>query len=167
MTLAELNIVPRYRAEAELIQCCGSHAWARAMAGRRPFASRDRLLLAAEEIWWRLDAADWREAFGAHPQIGQPSGAGHPPAAQAWSIQEQAGMRHAGAIVAASLEEANREYLARFGYLFIVSASGKSAEEMLADLRARLENPPEQEIRVAAEEQNKITRLRLERLISV
>ena len=167
MTLAELNVLPDYRAEAELLKCCGSTAWAQWMARRRPFASSDRLLDAASEIWWRLDEADWIQAFRAHPQIGQRQSTAHRSTqVQAWSAQEQSGMDPADAGVTMDLEEANREYLEKFGYIFIVCASGKSAEEMLAILRSRLPNSPEQEIRVAAEEQNKITRLRLEKLLA-
>jgi hypothetical protein len=77
MTLAELNILPRYRAEEEFLKCCGSVAWARTMARRRPFASFERLLQAASEIWWRLDETDWKEAFQAHPQIGKQTPAAH------------------------------------------------------------------------------------------
>jgi OHCU decarboxylase len=136
------------------------------MARRRPFPSPDRLLDAASEIWWRLDEADWIQAFRVHPQIGQRQSTAHKSTqSQAWSAQEQSGMDHADADVTMDLEEANREYLEKFGYIFIVCASGKSAAEMLAILRSRLPNSPEQEIRVAAEEQNKITRLRLEKLL--
>jgi 2-oxo-4-hydroxy-4-carboxy-5-ureidoimidazoline decarboxylase len=158
MTLAELNALPRYRAEAEFIKCCGSPAWARMMAGRRPFVNRERLLRAANEVWSRLDPAGWMEAFGAHPQIGQQE-------AHGWPAEEQSGMKRAGVGVTMALEQANQEYRAKFGYIFIVCASGKSAEEMLAILRSRLPNSPEAEIRVAAEEQSKITCLRLEKLI--
>ncbi|HYL75005.1 MAG TPA: 2-oxo-4-hydroxy-4-carboxy-5-ureidoimidazoline decarboxylase [Bryobacteraceae bacterium] len=166
MTLQELNSVPRYRAEAELIKCCGSAAWVRTMTGRRPFANRERLLRAASEVWWHLDPADWLEAFRAHPQIGQQKAATLTPVqAQAWSAQEQSGMSRAGVGVTMELEEANQEYLARFGYIFIVSASGKSADQVLSILKSRLANPPETEIRVAAEEQDKITRLRLDKLV--
>ncbi|MGD0301876.1 MAG: 2-oxo-4-hydroxy-4-carboxy-5-ureidoimidazoline decarboxylase [Bryobacteraceae bacterium] len=158
MTLAEFNTVPRYRAEAELIQVCGSRAWVRGMAGRRPFGDLDRLLRAASEVWWSLDETDWQEAFSAHPKIGATT-------TGAWSAQEQSGMRRAGAAVTTELEEANQEYLAKFGYIFIVCASGKSADEMLAILRSRLTNAPDREIRIAADEQAKIIRLRLEKLL--
>lgn len=165
MILAELNKLPRYRAEEEFLKCCGSKGWARAMARRRPFASFERLMQAAAEIWWRLDAADWMEAFRAHPRIGErtvPVGT----APQTWPAREQSGMSRATATVASALQEGNQQYLAKFGFIFVICASGKTAEEMLASLRSRLANPPEQEIRVAAEEQNKITRLRLEMLFT-
>lgn len=168
MTLIELNVSPRNRAEDELLKCCGSAAWARGMSGRRPFASLDRLLKAASEIWWQLNPDDWMQAFRAHPQIGQRQPSAHASAqAQAWSAQEQSGMSRAGVGVTMELEEANQEYLVKFGYIFIVCASGKSADEMLRILRSRLPNSPAQEIRVAAEEQNKIMRLRLEKLLTV
>jgi OHCU decarboxylase len=160
MTLAEINVLPRYRAEEEFLKCCGSTGWARAMARRRPFASFDRLLQVATEIWWRLDPSDWLEAFKAHPRIGERK------TATAWSAQEQSGMNRAASSVATAIEEANHEYFDKFGFIFIICATGKSAEEMLANARARLANEPSAEIRVAAEEQNKITQLRLRKLIA-
>ena len=167
MTLAELNALPRYRAEEEFLKCCGSPAWARSMARRRPFASFDRMLQAASEIWSRLDPADWKEAFRAHPQIGQrqqpPCASSH---AQAWSAREQAGMNRAPAPVANALEEANQEYLAKFGYIFIFCATGKTGQEMLDSVQSRLASTPEDEIRVASQEQDKITILRLRKLLT-
>jgi OHCU decarboxylase len=160
MTLAELNMLPRYRAEEEFLKCCGSAGWARAMARRRPFASFDRLLKAATEIWWRLDASDWMEAFRAHPRIGERK------APATWSAQEQAGMNRATTTLASAIEEANHDYFEKFGFIFIICAAGKSAEEMLQNARSRITNAPEQEIRVAAEEQNTITHLRLRKLIA-
>lgn len=166
MTLAELNAFPRYRAEGEFAKCCGSTAWVRTITGRRPFINRDRLMKAASEVWWRLDREDWLEAFRAHPQIGQRKAATPTSReAQAWSAKEQSGIARAGAAVASALEEANQEYFEKFGYIFIVCATGKSADEMLAILKSRMANAPEAEIRVAAEEQDKITRLRLEKLV--
>jgi len=157
MTLTELNKLPRYRAEEEFLKCCGSKGWARAMARRRPFANFDRLLQAATEIWRGLDSSDWIEAFQAHPRIGERNVGGAP-------AEEQAGMNRATATVVSAMEEANQEYFEKFGFIFIICASGKPAEEMLANLRSRLANSPEEEIRVAAEEQNKITQLRLGRI---
>jgi OHCU decarboxylase len=162
VTLHELNSLPRYRAEGELLKCCGSTAWARTMAGRRPFVGFDRLLKAASEVWNRLDQADWLEAFKTHPQIGERKEIVH-----VWAAREQSGMERAGIAVAGALEEGNREYLAKFGYIFIVCATGKSADEMLAILQSRLLNPPEEELRIAAEQQNKITCLRLEKLLTL
>ncbi len=134
--------------------------WARAMARRRPFASFERLLQAASEIWWRLDSSDWMEAFKSHPRIGERK------ATAKWSAQEQSGMNRATTSVATAMEEANHEYFDKFGFIFIICATGKTADEMLANVRSRLSNAPDAEVRVAAEEQNKITHLRLRNLIT-
>src|SRR4030088_1341534 len=103
MTLHELNSLPRYRAEGELLKCCGSTAWARSMAGRRPFVSFDRLLKAASEVWWRLDQADWMEAFKAHPQIVEQKATHH-----IWAAREQSGMEWRGVAVTRAWEEVSR-----------------------------------------------------------
>ena len=154
MRLDEFNRLPRYRAEEELLKCCGSRAWVRAMAQRRPFANADRLAQAAGEIWWDLDSTGWLEAFRAHPRIGQLKISGA-------AAQEQAVMNRAPTAVAEALAVANCDYFDKFGFIFIICASGKSGEEMLENLRSRMPNSPEQELRVAAEEQDKITLLRL------
>lgn len=154
MTLDELNRLPRYRAEEELLKCCGSRAWVRAMAQRRPFSSLERLALAAGEIWWSMHAADWMEAFRAHPRIGERTISGTP-------AEEQAAMNRAPSAVASALAVANSDYFDRFGFIFIICASGQTGERMLDNLRSRLPNSPDQELRIAAEEQNKITLLRL------
>jgi len=158
MTLADLNRLPRYRAEEEFLKCCGSKAWARSMARRRPFASLDRLLQATGEIWNSMDVGDWMEAFQAHPRIGERNVSGAP-------AREQSGMDRAPAAVATAIEQANQEYFEKFGFIFIICASGKTGEEMLLNLRSRFPNPSEQELRIAAEEQNKITLLRLKKLL--
>ncbi len=121
---------------------------------------------AADRIWWSLGREDWHEAFRSHPKIGE-HGAANPSGAQsqAWSQQERSGTAGARAEVLAELAAANREYENRFGYIYIVCATGKTSEEMLALLQQRLQNYPVAELRVAAEEQRKITRLRLEKLL--
>ena len=167
MTLAELNALPGARAEAELLACCGSQRWAREVAARRPFADVDTLLAVAEAVWWLLAPEDWHEAFRAHPRIGERKAAPAQGARAAdWSRQEQSGASDAAASVAAALAEGNREYARRFGHIYIVCATGKTAEEMLGILRARLDNDSATELRVAAGEQAKITRLRLEKLLA-
>jgi OHCU decarboxylase len=142
-----------------LLVFCASQVWARRLARARPIDGRATLLSAAEGCWAGLAEADWLEAFAAHPAIGAPDAVG-------LAAQEQAGARGASAESLAALKEANREYLERFGWTFLVSASGKTAEEMLSLCRERLHNDPRTEIRVAAEEQKKITRLRLERWLA-
>jgi len=156
MRLDELNRLPRYRAEEELLKCCGSRAWARAMAQRRPFANLDRLAQAAGEIWWNIDSTDWLEAFRAHPRIGERAVTGT-------AAAEQAAMNRAPTAVAEALAVANCDYFNKFGFIFIICATGKSGEEMLDNLRSRLPNSPEQELHIAAEEHNKITLLRLKK----
>jgi 2-oxo-4-hydroxy-4-carboxy-5-ureidoimidazoline decarboxylase len=167
VTLDELNRLPRDEAAAALQGCCGSPRWAREMEMRRPFADGAGVLAAADEVWWALDPADWDDAFAAHPRIGERKAAPAQGAqAAAWSAQEQSGAASAGEDVAAALAEGNREYERRFGRIYIVCATGKTAGEMLGILRSRLGNDPDAELRVAAGEQAKITRLRLEKLLA-
>jgi OHCU decarboxylase len=165
--LARLNALGAAEAERELLKCCGSNAWARQMSARRPFGATRELLMAADEIWWSLDAADWLEAFAAHPKIGGRKAARAQDAqAAGWSEQEQSGARDAAQATLDELDAANRTYEEKFGHIFIVCATGKTADEMLALLRARLPNDAATELRNAAEEQRKITHLRLEKLLT-
>lgn len=165
--LERLNALPPEEAERELRTCCGAREWARRMAASRPFASVDALMERADALWWSLDGADWLEAFRGHPRIGEKKAeAGQTDREKAWSSGEQAGMDRAAEETQRALAEGNRAYEARFGYIYIVCATGKSAEEMRALLEARLANDPETEIRAAAEEQRKITRIRLEKLLA-
>jgi OHCU decarboxylase len=168
--LARLNSLSAAEAETELLKCCGSTVWARTLSARRPFGDAPELLAAADEVWWRLSERDWLEAFAAHPRIG---GRGSSDAARAqhaqaegWSEQEQAGARTAAQATLDELAAANRAYEEKFGHIFIVCATGKTAGEMLALLRARLPNEADAELRTAAAEQGKITRLRLEKLLT-
>jgi allantoicase len=149
---------------ADMLSCCGSSAWARAMLASRPFADVMDLERTSDRVWAGLDRGDWLEAFAAHPRIGENRAGGERSAA--WSRGEQSRVTDAGADVLEELAAGNQEYHARFGYTFIVCATGKSAETMLQILRQRLENQPDHEIVVAAEEQRKITRLRLRKLLS-
>ncbi len=165
--LDRLNGLAHDAAEAAFLTCCGATAWAREMARLRPFATEAELLDAADRVWWSLSPEHWLEAFRAHPRIGERKAeTPQDERAAAWSAQEQAGASSAAADVAAQLAEGNRAYEQRFGYIYIVKATGKTADEMLAILRERLENDPEAELRVAAGEQAKITRLRLEKLLA-
>lgn len=156
--LDRLNAVSNKEAEAMLLPCCGSRAWARRMAESRPFQNASAMKETSDSIWWSLGREDWLEAFAAHPRIGERG--------DQRSQQEQAEALSADADTLAELAEANRRYESRFGYIFIVRASGKSAAEMLAILRERLDDDPETELRKAAEEQRKIMNLRLEKLLS-
>ena len=165
--LARLNALDETAAEGELLKCCGSRAWARAMTSCRPFADAEGLMFTADQTWWALGASDWHEAFASHPKIGEQRAAGaQGEQARAWSEQEQAGARDAEQATLAELIEANRVYEEKFGHIFIVCATGKTAAQMLGILRARLPNDPGIELRNAADEQRKITRRRLEKLLA-
>lgn len=158
----ELDTAADVDARAILTRACGSSRWVDRMMARRPFGNDARLFKAARIEWFGLTEADWLEAFSHHPQIGdRASLAARFPATHELSAQEQAGVARAGDVVLSALAEANATYLDRFGFIFIVCATGKTAEEMLALLRARLPNNRATELRNAAEEQAKITALRL------
>jgi 2-oxo-4-hydroxy-4-carboxy-5-ureidoimidazoline decarboxylase len=152
-------------ARGMLAACCGAARWVNGMLPRRPFGSNERLLAVARDVWFALGEADWREAFSHHPRIGDREALGRRfPATAHLSAREQAGVGDAPGDVLDALAAGNREYEQKFGYIFIICASGKTAGEMLALLRARLPNDPATEIRIAAEEQSKITELRLMQL---
>lgn len=159
MTLAELNGLPASLAEGEFTRCCGSKRWARFMTHERPFATVDVVAAVAQRLWWSLDAADWLEAFAAHPRIGE-----H--ATSAWSAEEQAAAAVGAEHVRAALARGNREYERRFGYTFLLSATGKTADDILAILERRLLNAPVDERQIAADEQRTIIGLRLRRLLT-
>jgi allantoicase len=165
--LERLNAVPVREAEEILGPCCGSRAWAHRLAESRPFRDLSDLLEASDRIWWKLERADWLEAFAAHPRIGeQPADKSAPEGARRWSEQEQAGARGVPPEILEKLAEANLQYQQKFGHIFIVCASNKSAAEMLESLRERLANDPENELRIAAWEQRRITNQRLAKLLS-
>jgi OHCU decarboxylase len=149
-----------------LMDCCGSTRWSAGVASRRPYATVDALHKAADSVWWKLDRADWLEAFSYHPQIGDKPASGSDSARQ-WASAEQSGARVATSDVKERLARANRAYLEKFGYIYIVCASGKSAEAILAILNQRLQNDPPSEISIAAEQQRLITRIRLDKLLAV
>jgi OHCU decarboxylase len=153
-----INTLVNDLAAGELRSCCGSSEWVRAMIEARPFRDWNDLVANAEKIWRGLQAKEWREAFAAHPRIGEKSAA-------RWSSAEQAGTAKASAKTIDALTVANRAYEERFGHTYIVCATGKSADEMAAMARQRLQNRPEEELRVAADEQWKIMKLRLMKLV--
>ena len=165
MTLAEFNALRPAEAESLLMDCCGSAHWAAGVALRRPYPSTEALHKAADSIWWKLERADWLEAFSHHPQIGDKPAAGSESARQS-AAAEQAGVRAATEDVKARLARANRAYFEKFGYIYIVCATGKTAEGMLAILHQRLQNDLPSELSVAAEQQRLITRIRLEKLLA-
>lgn len=167
MTLHEFNILPKKQLIAELTKCCGSSVWVNKMLPFIPADDMVELLEDAEEQWWNCSEAGWKEAFAHHPKIGDKKSLKKKFASTgAWASGEQSGVNTASEKTINALAEANRLYEEKFGYIFIVCATGKSAEEMLELLQERLQNKPEDEIKTAAGEQNKITKLRIEKLLA-
>jgi len=160
-----LNALSEPEVQAQLHRCCASHRWVKAMAAGRPYDDDGAILAAADRSWWALAPDDWREAFAAHPRIGD-RGATDPRHASTrdWSRAEQAGTAAADAATLAALADGNRMYEERFGHVFLIAAAGRTAQEMLAALRRRLHNDPAVELREAAAAHATIIRLRLERL---
>lgn len=158
MTLEQLDALPGDAAKRELQRCCGSERWAAAMTARRPFRGTEQLTQVADEVWWSLEPADWLEAFSHHPRIGE--------RAAGWARDEQSGARGASDETAKALAKLNHEYERTFGHVFLIFAAGKTADEMLAALQHRLTNDAATELRNGATEQAKITKLRLEKLLS-
>jgi 2-oxo-4-hydroxy-4-carboxy-5-ureidoimidazoline decarboxylase len=160
--LAELNNLPTGEAEERFLRCCGSRAWARAMAAARPYRDVDSIHEKSSEVWHSLAVEDRLEAFTAHPKIGDVNSLRAKYAnTKAWASGEQAGVQTAGEDVLQGLATGNADYETKFGFIFIVCATGKSAGEMLALLQARLPNSREQEIVNAGAEQLKITSIRI------
>ncbi|MCA1613844.1 MAG: 2-oxo-4-hydroxy-4-carboxy-5-ureidoimidazoline decarboxylase [Acidobacteria bacterium] len=165
--IERLNNLSSDEAAAGLSKCCGSSRWAREVASRRPFRHAGELLNVADEVWSSLDPRDWLEAFSHHPQIGgRRAEAAQTAEERAWSAEEQSGVSAADGETRDELARLNREYEEKFGHIFIVCATGKTPAEMLSLLRARLPNERAAELRVAAEEQRRITRLRIEKLLA-
>lgn len=151
--LSALNVLPAPEARAAFLGCCSVGRWADEMVAARPFADEATLRDVADAKWRAMGPADWREAFAGHARIGD------------WSEREQAAAARSSDTAKAELARITAEYEVRFGHIFLVCASGRSAAELLADARARMKNDPETELRVASEEQGKITQLRLARLL--
>lgn len=167
MTLTELNALDKPALSDALSKCCGATNWVRAMADIFPVADADALYQQAHDLWYSLTEADWHEAFTHHPKIGDVNALREKFASTAqWAEGEQGAVKHADQTVLEALAEGNDRYEQKFGYIFIVCATGKTADEMLALLQARLPNDPETEIHIAMGEQDKITRIRLEKLLA-
>jgi OHCU decarboxylase len=166
VSLAQVNTLPTAACAELFAACCGSPRWVSELVGRRPFASLGELRRAADDIWWTLDESDWLEAFAHHPRIGGTRSASpQSERASSWSAGEQAGVATAAAHARSELAAINDAYESKFGFIYIVSAAGRSAGELLDIARERLTNDRDVELRIAAEEQRKITNLRLEKLI--
>jgi|SRR5215469_6350272 len=165
--LARWNHLTYEEAVGEILACCGAQAWARAVASRRPFQDEPSLIQISDEVWAGMCPQDWLEAFSKHPRIGERNAPQLASAQSAtWSAQEQEKVAAGGEAVQLALAEANRQYERRFHSVFIVCATGKTAPEILEILRRRLANDDATELREAAEEQRKITNIRLRKWLS-
>lgn len=180
----------REEAFAALLNCCGSREWARQVCELRPFRHADELAETADRAWWNLEPQDWLEAFRSHPKIGErktdehtrqsdeeskslvekrdgkDGAGGKENLSSRWSEAEQSRAQDASQETLEALADANETYENKFGHIFIVCATGKNAGEMLSLLHQRMDNDSGTELRVAAEEQRRITRLRLEKLLN-
>jgi len=163
----KLNALSSEAAQAEFAACCGSSWWCIQMTAARPYADSKQLHQAADNVFDKMPREAWLAAFASHPRIGDLESlkmkfAGN----QQWSSAEQEGVSVADECVLSDLQEKNQIYFEQFGYTFIVCATGKSAGEMLAILERRLEHDPQTELDCAADEQRKITHLRIDKLSS-
>ena len=166
--LGRFNALAPEAAREELLKCCGSKRWAEAVEQGRPYLSLWHLIAQAKDVWRGLDRDDWLEAFRSHPKIGERKAANQVAAqSQQWSAQEQKGVANAAPEAVDKLARLNRAYEEKFGFIFIVCATGKSSDEILALLEQRLANAPEAELPIAAAEQARITELRLRKLLDV
>lgn len=168
MKITEFNHPDKKTLAEALAKCCGSTAWVEKMLAIFPVVNAETLLHEATKQWNDLSAADWREAFAHHPPIGGDVAALREKFASTstWAEGEQAAVKQASPATLEALAAGNTEYEQKFGYIFIVCATGKTADEMLALLQARLPNKPEDELLIAMSEQDKITRIRLEKLLA-
>ncbi len=167
MTLQDFNTLSAEDCRRELGLCCGATRWVEGMEQSRPFATIEDVMAAADQVWNSMGKGDAMEAFAHHPQIGGVDQLREKFAStRHWTGDEQAGVREAEEAVLKALSEGNATYLEKFGYIFIVCATGKTALEMKDLLYSRLPNPPDMELQIAMEEQHKITKIRLQKLLS-
>lgn len=163
-----LDRLAEQEAAAQLRACCGARRWIEGMLAARPFGSAARAHEEADRVWSGLGPADWLEAFDHHPRIGErKTVAPQDTTAAARSSNEQEQVTKAAAEVKKQLAQVNVEYERRFGFIYIVSAAGRGAEELLAIARERMHNDRDAELRVAAEELRKIMQLRLAKLLEM
>ena len=167
MTIADYDHLEASEKRFLLTQCCGSQKWVDKMIGLPPAEDLIDLFEDAEEKWYECSEDDWKEAFSRHPKIGDMQTLRNKFASDQFAADEQKSVTQASEDTLQLLAEANAQYEKRFGYIFIVFATGKSANEILEILNNRLGNTPEEEIKIAMDEQNKITKLRLEKIFEV
>lgn len=165
--ITEFNQINEEEAVESLLTCCASESWAKNLVQKRPFKSFDNLISYSNQVWKTMEETDFLQAFDGHPQIGDVSTLKEKYRnTQGSAAHEQSQVNEASDEVLHALAKGNNDYLEKFGFIFIVFATGKSAQQMLDLLQARLPNSREQELINAANEQNKITQLRLGKLFS-
>jgi len=166
MTIEKLNQLDKNTLKQELLKCCGANKWADNLANEIPFESEKDLFDKSDKIWNSLDKEDYLEAFAQHPKIGDINSLAKKFAnTKGWAENEQSGVNSANNLTIQELATFNNTYDEKFGYIFIVCATGKSAQEMLDILKSRIDNDSEKELKIAGDEQNKITKIRLEKLL--
>jgi len=166
MTIKTLNGLDSSEAAAQFNLCCGATNWIKIMNQSRPFQNKNEVYQQAESIWLSLSSEDWLEAFTHHPKIGNINSLRKKfQNTKSISKNEQSGVNNATESTLKDLAESNQLYEDRFGFIFIVCATGKSSDEMLALIKMRLNNNAKIEMQNAAKEQNKITQLRLKTLL--
>lgn len=162
MTIKAFNKLGRAQREKQMFSCCGSSAWVTLMLKRFPFAGEKDLVDAATDTWYnQCNSIDWLESFAHHPKIGDVKSL-----TKKFAGKEQASVAGAAKKTIAALANANKEYESKFGFIFIICATGKSATEMLRLLEDRLSNTIGEELHIAMGEQMKITMLRFQKIIS-
>jgi OHCU decarboxylase len=166
-SLALWNEADNSSALDAMMACCGARRWAAAMIANRPIGNEAELLNAADRAWGKMEEADWLEAFACHPRIGERKNAQLSSQSSSWSRQEQASVESAPATTLTRLAERNAEYENRFGFTYIVCATGKSPDEMLSILNRRLASDRESELREAAEQQRQIIHIRLRKWLEL
>jgi allantoicase len=166
--IERINRLTQAEARKAFLDCCGAKEWVTRMLAQKPFSSADQLLETADRVWSELQPESWLEAFRHHPAIGSSKAKEKQSAsARRWSSGEQSVAQKASAETLSLLASANREYHAKFGHVFLICATGKTSDEILDCLRRRLPNDRETELCIAVEEQRKITRLRLQKLLTL
>lgn len=167
MTLTEFNLLPAAIKSEKLFQCCGCTRWVENMLQQFPYKSINVIKINSDLIWYGLDIKDWLEAFTHHPKIGDIKSLEEKFATtKKWAAGEQSSVAAASHETLLQLKNGNEAYEKKFGFIFIVCATGKSATEMLHMLKQRMKNGIEAEIKIAAEEQNKITHIRIDKIFS-
>ncbi|MCZ7592892.1 MAG: 2-oxo-4-hydroxy-4-carboxy-5-ureidoimidazoline decarboxylase [Kiritimatiellae bacterium] len=167
MKLEAFNALSTDEAVKDLMRCCGARRWAAQLAARRPYNTVESVMKMADDLWAKMERADVMEAFSHHPKIGDVASLRTRFASTSqWASGEQSGVQSANEEILQRLADGNTAYEEKFGYIFIVCATGKTAPEMLELLEVRLQNRPREELQIAAGEQAKITRIRLGKLFS-